>query len=898
MTSLHAYGCRSIGFLLCLGFTAAAAAAAGAQPTQSAALRGTVKDQSGAAVTEAWVTLLGNPQKFSGSTDREGRYRFDRVPAGRYVILVTRHGFMDFTSTVELTSGAAAAIDVTLKVAIAVKVDVKESLALSSDPRKNLSGLLLTQRDLAGLSDDPRQLLLKVLELAGSTGRPGDVAVYVNGFREYRRLPPKDTIETIRINSNPFSAEFSQPGAQRIEIVTKPGSDAIHGDVTVQSRTSALEARNPVSDTRPDTSYYGYKGYVQGPIAPGRIGYLLSGGYWQQDDNAFVRGTVLSPTTQLAEPFGATISTPAFVKSGMGQIDFKTGNHTINAFYSRSNETDRNLGLQSGFDLAEHAYDRAATDDVARVWWMTVAGHLVNDVRVEVNRSAATTRALTGAPAVLVLDAFNAGGNQDAGVDKTSSGIVVGDAVTLQRGSHTIKAGAQFERTRLDRIDRSGFAGAFIFGADVDRDGLGRPRFNGAAEPLVISPIEHYRRTVLGLPGYTPSQFFIVDGDPTVAWEQRQLGWFVLDDWSPSRRMTLSYGVRQEIQNDVGFRLNLAPRADVSWLLDDKGQSAIKLGGGLFYRRIEPEILMEIKKLDGISREQLVVDNPPFFGAMPSTLRGAFPIRSTVYTTGEDLRVPFSMVASASFERKLTDDLFAVAQYTFNKGVDLLRLRNVADPGAAPVLQLESPGRSLQHQLMLGLRGNTGDVVLFANYTIGVKHSDTDGWFTVPADSTRPDSEYGWAADDQRHQLVAGATVEVDGGFFVTTSLSLASGRPYNITTGRDNNGDTLFTDRPSFARPGDPGAIQTPFGLLNPDPHAGETIVPRNLGREPAQMAVDVTATKTLSQRVSMMVDVQNLFNRSRLFGTTGVLASPMFGTPNQALSGRRVWLTVRYGF
>jgi hypothetical protein len=199
---------------------------------------------------------------------------------------------------------------------------------------------------------------------------------------------------------------------------------------------------------------------------------------------------------------------------------------------------------------------------------------------------------------------------------------------------------------------------------------------------------------------------------------------------------------------------------------------------------------------------------------------------------------------------------------------------------------------------MLGLRGNTGDVVLFANYTIGVKHSDTDGWFTVPADSTRPDSEYGWAADDQRHQLVAGATVEVDGGFFVTTSLSLASGRPYNITTGRDNNGDTLFTDRPSFAQPGDPGAIQTPFGLLNPDPHAGETIVPRNLGREPAQMAVDVTATKTLSQRVSMMVDVQNLFNRSRLFGTTGVLASPMFGTPNQALSGRRVWLTVRYGF
>ena len=75
--------------------------------------------------------------------------------------------------------------------------------------------------------------------------------VLVDGFREYKRLPPKDTIEMIRINSNPFSAEFSQPGLDRIEIVTKPGSDTYHGEIRFQGGDSALNARNPMAPRRP-----------------------------------------------------------------------------------------------------------------------------------------------------------------------------------------------------------------------------------------------------------------------------------------------------------------------------------------------------------------------------------------------------------------------------------------------------------------------------------------------------------------------------------------------------------------------------------------------------------------------------------------------------------------------
>src|SRR4030095_13598353 len=145
-------------------------------------------------------------------TDREGRYRFERVPPGPYTVIVSCRWFMDFATKVELQPEATTSLDVGLKVAnIAVSVKVKEAPGLSTEPQKNLSALILTGKDLEALPDDPPFLLVKILQMSGATGRPGDVAVYVNGFREYKRLPPKNTIEKIRINSNPFSGELCQP---------------------------------------------------------------------------------------------------------------------------------------------------------------------------------------------------------------------------------------------------------------------------------------------------------------------------------------------------------------------------------------------------------------------------------------------------------------------------------------------------------------------------------------------------------------------------------------------------------------------------------------------------------------------------------------------------------------
>jgi len=103
---------------------------------------------------------------------------------------------------------------------------------------------------------------------------------------------------------------------------------------------------------------------------------------------------------------------------------------------------------------------------------------------------------------------------------------------------------------------------------------------------------------------------------------------------------------------------------------------------------------------------------------------------------------------------------------------------------------------------------------------------------------------------------------------------------------------------QPSFAQPGDTGAVVTPYGLLNPNPQPGAAIVPRNFGREPSQISVDLSATETLARGLMLTVDVQNILNADRLYGTDGVLTGPLFGVQNQALNGRRLWLAVRYAF
>ena len=103
----------------------------------------------------------------------------------------------------------------------------------STDPTSNGTALVLGEKELAALSDDPDELSDELQAMAGPGGGPNGGQIYVDGFTG-GNMPPKSSIREVRINSNPYSTEYDRPGFGRIEIFTKPGSDKIRGQLFFQ----------------------------------------------------------------------------------------------------------------------------------------------------------------------------------------------------------------------------------------------------------------------------------------------------------------------------------------------------------------------------------------------------------------------------------------------------------------------------------------------------------------------------------------------------------------------------------------------------------------------------------------------------------------------------------------
>jgi hypothetical protein len=300
----------------------------------------------------------------------------------------------------------------------------------------------------------------------------------------------------------------------------------------------------------------------------------------------------------------------------------------------------------------------------------------------------------------------------------------------------------------------------------------------------------------------------------------------------------------------------------LAWSPGANQRSIIRIGAGLFYSRLDPGITFETIRLDGKHQEQITIDRPDFFPNIPGSLASTNSRPPTVRVKSEGMNAPYSIISTMSFERQLPwkllgSTLMSSINYTWQRGVHLLRTRNINAPlpgsgqlpfpDQGPILQFESTGKSTRHELRISL--NTGfnrKLTFFSNYVLASTRSDTDGAFTAPSSSYDLSSEFGRAGFDQRHTFFIGGSISLPRGFRLSPFINASSGRPFDIRTGRDNNGDTLFTDRPSFANPADPGAVVTRFGTFNPNPRPGEQVIPRNFGDGPGQFNFSLNISKT----------------------------------------------------
>src|SRR5271169_1879971 len=225
--------------------------------TSTGTLHGRITDPSGAVIPKATVTAnTAEGRSVTVVTNGQGVFEFKGLPAGSYTVTAVAKGFAtDQEENVNIAAGQAQQLDIALQIQVEQeKVEVhEETPTIDVSPENSASTLIIKGADLEALSDDPDELQAELEALAGPSAGPNGGQIYVDGFTA-GQLPPKSAIREIRINQNPFSAEYDKLGYGRIEIFTKPGTDKFHGQVMVNGNTSAFNALNPFVTEEP--GYY------------------------------------------------------------------------------------------------------------------------------------------------------------------------------------------------------------------------------------------------------------------------------------------------------------------------------------------------------------------------------------------------------------------------------------------------------------------------------------------------------------------------------------------------------------------------------------------------------------------------------------------------------------------
>ena len=257
-----------VGVLACVLVLLSASTSAAQQSL--ATLRGQVADELGGVIIGATVTATDAAGvSKTATTDDQGRYVFTALPPGRYTVRVAQAGFAPYENTaVEVQPGRTEPLNIVLNVAIEQEqVTVTAEAPVSTEPEQNAGALVLRGTDLDALPDDPDDLSEALQALAGpSSGSDEGAQIFVDGFTG-GRLPPKESIREIRINRNPFSAEYDRLGYGRIEIFTKPGTDKFRGQASFNFNDARLNTRSPFAVTRAPYQLRRYGGNLSGPLS-------------------------------------------------------------------------------------------------------------------------------------------------------------------------------------------------------------------------------------------------------------------------------------------------------------------------------------------------------------------------------------------------------------------------------------------------------------------------------------------------------------------------------------------------------------------------------------------------------------------------------------------------------
>lgn len=880
----------------------------------SLALQGEVKDQRGAVIAGAEIILRGsdNEKERKIVSDAAGAFRFERLTKGVYVLRIAAEGFGAYEEKVDLSQmEKPAPLSVVLYPTIRADVEVKGDADIALDAERAAGTQVLGEKEINDLPDDPDQLKQQLQNLAAAGGGiPGQAVVSVDGFLTGAGLPPKSSIRQIRINPNLYSAEYDTPPFQggRIEVITKPGSGALNGSAFFNYNGTALNARDPFAIRRADTNTKRYGFNFGMPIIINRAGLFFDFERRDINEAAAVNAIILDENFQ---PSNFTVNAPAPRRLTIGAARADWQADQKNTFVFRFDFNQNKLAGQGigGVNLPERGFDNFQTENSFRLTETAVLNPRTgNEFRAGLTFNRIEQRAASDAPAIIVAGSFSAGGANLQKLDRDERRLEITDYVTTDIKKHSLKFGVQIFNRRTSEIRAENTNGNFFFGGATLEGGT-------------RSSLEQYRRARLNLPDGSPTRFSLTVGEPRVSINQWLFSLFAQDEWKLNPKVSLSLGMRYEAQTAPVDFLGFAPRLGVAYTPDKKQRWIFRARAGIFYDRINESLTLEADRLDGVKQRQIIVDAPAFPNPFSAgAINNAVP---TIRVIESNIKPPASLQMRLEIERQLPQGWKVSASYSLTSGWNALRSRNInapfvsdlnPNPNTAPrplgtlenILQFESSGKLRGRVFYAGVNQNTNKFFsLNAGYLFFDFTTDADNAFALPQSSYDFSGESARPFWQTRHRVFVSATANLFYKLRLSAQFNAASGTPYNITTGRDNNGDGNFNDRPGFSDGAQ--SILTSFGFLNPNVVNGD--FPRNAGTNPATATLDLNLSRMFLVgsknksgesrfRLAINVRIANVLNRANLLGTIGVLSSPLFGQPTTANLARRIEFGLRFNF
>jgi Carboxypeptidase regulatory-like domain len=845
---------------------------AGAQTT-AGAIHGQVTDPSGAVVAGASEIVTGADGKvLSATTNQQGAFDLKGVPPGKYKIEIFAKGFSPFAQ-----EGAEVIAGQTLQVNAALEIEAQQQQVTVTDqpgavdvsPENNAGAIVINGAALDALPDDPDELQTDLAALAGPSAGPNGGQFYIDGFTA-GQLPPKSSIREIRINSNPFSAQYDKVGYGRVEIFTKPGTDKWHGGFSVNANASGLNTKNPFFNAENSTNgefppYHSvqYTGNLGGPLSK-KASFFFTAEVRDINDLDIVNAQIVNASNAIV-PFSAAIPNPRTRDNIGPRLDYalsKTNTLTARYQYYRDKQDNDGVG---GFVLPEAGFNILSTEQTVQIGDTQIYGtKVVNETRFQFLRETTNQDPLSTLPSVSVPISFTGGGNSDGLTLDTTNHYEFQNYTSIQLAKHFLKFGARLRGVTDDNNSTGGFNGSYQF-------------------PSIAA----YQQSLMSLtnPAILPaaSQFSITANsvnstivpNPFANASQVDVGLYVEDDWRLRPNITLSYGMRFESQNNISNHADWAPRLGFAWGIGG-GKTApktvLRAGFGIFYDRFDDESVLQENRLSGANLAEYIVPNPTFFAPNATTPPLLTPNPTTLLTTYErnpNLHAPYTVQTAVSLERQLTKVANLSVSYLNSTGNDQFYTNNINAPNNIPdffpyylnpalatrnvpfqnIYQYESNAKFRQNQLFVQSRVQAGaKVTLFAYYVLNYVNSDTSGTNSFPSNPLNVSQDYGRAAFDIRNRFFLGGSIGLPWGLRFSPFLIASSGSPYNITLSQDLIGSSQFNQRPALVSSvSSPNDVTVPgFGTFDTVPQPGEKLVPINSLTGPGRFTLNVRLAKT----------------------------------------------------